>query len=74
MHRLDVTDAVGRRPSAAHATRKVATQRLIVSLMLPGDPALPYALTVLRQMEQSFAMAEMNDAFAGFNSDQLHPG
>ena len=70
MHKLDGSATA--RSSVRHAAQKVATQKLIVSLMLPGDPALPYALTVLRQMEQSFATAE-NDAFANSNSVQLRP-
>ena len=39
--------------------------------MLPGDPALPFAVTVLRQMEQNSAIVEMNGAFASFNRDRV---
>lgn len=55
--------------AADYAAQKVARQRRIVSLMLPDDPALSYAKTVLRQMEQSAAMAEMNAVIASLNRD-----
>ena len=66
---MNATDA-RERISAARASQKVLTQNLIVSSMLPDDPALPYARTVLRQMEQNDAMARMRDALAEFDGAQ----
>ncbi len=42
--------------------------------MRPGDPALPFALMVLNQMEQNLAIAEMNGVFASFSGDEVRLG
>ena len=68
---LDPANADGAaRAHADYASRKVAAQFRVVSSMLADDPSLSYARTVLRQMEQSAAMAQLSQALAADACDE----
>ena len=58
------------RSSVNCATLKVETQRRMISAMRLGDPALPFAYALLRQMEQNAAMTAMGHVFLLFEGKQ----
>ena len=61
--------ATEKRSDEAHADRakaKVAAQRQIVKAMRIDDPQLAEACALLRQMEQSAAIAEMSCIFSQY--------
>ena len=60
-------DGAGR-SSFDEAAVRVEIQRRVVSVIRDGDPGLAYANALLRQMEQSVAIAKINTALEQYDS------
>ena len=59
----NVADGRGAIQSADRAYREVDVQHQVVSVMRLDDPALSYAIALLRRMEQSAAMTALSQIF-----------
>ena len=57
-HCADISRA--ERLSTEEAALRVRKQRNVISTIRVGDPTLPYAKALLRQLEQSSVMAKIN--------------